>query len=108
MARCSLARLPLVDRPPKVPIGRLDRRDRVLLAVGVGLSVIVGFTIAVAVLYVLGFVGIIDAQATSTGDFALILWIVSTYLLGLATTDRARERAIQRGQDNANTDERRS
>lgn len=96
MLRRFFARLPLVDRPPKVPIRDLGRRDQAVFAVGVGLAIAVGFVVTVAVLYTLGFVGIIDAQADSTGDFALILWVVSAYLLGLVTTDRVRERARRR------------
>jgi hypothetical protein len=101
MVRRSLARVPLLDRPLKVPIGECGWRDRVLLAVGVGLSVAAGFVIAVAVLYALGLVGVIDIQASSTGDFALLLWVLSTYLLGLATTDWVRRRAI--GSDRVRT-----
>lgn len=93
MLRRLLARLPLIDRPPKVPIRDLDRRDQAVFTVGVGLAIAVGFIVTVAVLFMLGLIGIIDAQANSTGDFALILWVVSAYLLGLVATDWVRERA---------------
>ena len=101
MLRGFLARLPLVDRPPRIPIRDLGRRNQALFVIGVGVATITGFAVAVVVLYTLGLAGVIDSQANSTGDFALVLWVVSTYLLGLATTDWVRKRAI--GSDRART-----
>ena len=98
MARRFLARVLLVDRPPKIPIRDLNRHDQALFVLGVGLATVAGFTISIVLLSVLGSVGVIDAQANSTGDFALILWVVSTYLLGLMATDWVRKRAIRHGQ----------
>jgi hypothetical protein len=98
MTRRFLARLLLVDRPPKVPIRELGRRDQGLFVVGIGLATVVGLTIVVVVLYTLGFVGLIDAQSQPTGHFTLILWVGSTYLLGLMTIDWVRRRAIRREQ----------
>jgi hypothetical protein len=101
MLRGFLARLLLVGRPPRIPIRDLGRWYQALFVIGVGVATITGFAVAVVVLYTLGLAGVIDSQANSTGDFALVLWVVSTYLLGLATTDWVRKRAI--GSDRVRT-----
>ena len=93
---------PLVDRPPKVPIRDLGRCHQAVFVVGIGLAVVAGFTISVVVLYIVGLVGIIDAQANTTGDFALISWVGSTYLIGLTVTDWVRRRAT-RGEQHDST-----
>ena len=95
MTRLFLARLFLVDRPPKVPIRDLSRRYQILFVVGVGVATVAGLIISVTALYALGFVGIINAQSNPTGNFTLILWATSTYLLGLIATDWVRRRAIR-------------
>lgn len=98
MLRDILTRLPLLDRPPRVPIRNLDTADQALLVVGVVLSAVVGFIVAVATLYVLGLGGVINSQGDATGDFALILWASLTYLLALVVLDWSRQRLIRREQ----------